>query len=83
MRRKYINFKKNKFNCRKAYKYYVKKIGTNRPSKMTDEQIVVFELLCHLKRNANIISIDEANSMKDYFLSSNYKFPVEIDLSKI
>lgn len=80
---KYYDSETKTFDCQKAYKYYVKKIGTDRPSKMTDEQIVVFELLCHLKRNANTISIDEVNSMKDYFLSSNYKFPVEIDLSKI
>ncbi len=80
MREKYYNLKKNKFYCKKAYEHYVKKTGTERPFEMTNEQIVVFSVLCYLKRNANVISITRANIMKNRYLKERYNGSVAMNL---
>lgn len=34
----YYNKRTNKFNCEKAYKYFIKKTGTDRSSKMSEKK---------------------------------------------
>lgn len=69
----YYNKRTNKFNCEKAYKYFIKKTGTDRSSKMSEKEIIIFEALCHLKRKFITVDLLEAQNEVNHFLKLNFQ----------
>lgn len=70
--RDYYNRVTHVFDCRRAYSFFVSKIGTTKISEMTDEQYLKFKVLSHLKRHNVFLTMEDAIKKKDYYLMMNH-----------
>ncbi len=74
---KYYDLKTKTFDCQKAYKAYIQKIGTDRPFEMSNEQIVIFSILSFVARRFTIITLDNLNKQKELYLKERYNYTKE------